>query len=121
MRSLRTEPQPLHACCISSTIPDHIVSRSLCGVRLMLRLKVLIGLFAVALTSSALADPAKLSGSVTYHEAIALPPDAMLNLRLIDQTAPGAPARINVTAAIGSVGQVPLNFALGFDDQIIAP
>jgi putative lipoprotein len=89
---------------------------------MLLRLKVLLWtLLLMALASPSLSAPLTLSGSVTYVERIALPEDAVLHLRLIDQNAPGAPARIDVRAAIGAGGQVPLNFSLAFDDQIILP
>ena len=89
---------------------------------MLLRLKVLLGaLLLMALASPALPAPATLSGSVTYVERIALPEDAELHLQLIDQNNPGAPPRLDARAAIGAAGQVPLNFSLAFDDQIILP
>jgi putative lipoprotein len=85
-----------------------------------LPLKLLLSLCAlIVFAVPASAAPAKLSGIVTYRERIALPADAQLHLQLIDQSLPGAPARIDARAAIGSAGQVPLNFALSFDDATI--
>lgn len=76
---------------------------------------LILGLMQTA-SGTALAAMVSLSGDVTYHERMALPPGAMLRVQLVDLTAAGMPARVDVQAPIGSPGQVPLTFALNFDD-----
>jgi putative lipoprotein len=62
----------------------------------------------------------ELSGQVTYRERIALPPTAMLEIQLVDQTLPNLPPRLDVRGPIGP-GQVPLSFTLSFEDSLILP
>jgi putative lipoprotein len=68
----------------------------------------------------ALAAKISLPGQVTYRERIALPQDAQLRVELIDESTPGAPPRLDVSAPIGP-GQVPLSFQLSFEDALILP
>lgn len=76
--------------------------------------------FCAAATSPALAETLTLSGEVTYRERIALPPDAILHVHLVDTAAAAdTPARIEAAAAIAAGGQVPLTFTLHFDDRAI--
>lgn len=70
--------------------------------------------------SPALAARVTLSGQVTYHERMALPDTATLQIQLIDQTLPSLPPRLDVKAPIGP-GQVPLSFNLGFEQSLILP
>src|SRR5690349_5181474 len=70
--------------------------------------------------TEALAAKVTLPGEVTYRERIALPPDATLEIQLIDQALPSAPPRVDVKAPIGS-GSVPLSFNLVFENTIIIP
>lgn len=76
--------------------------------------------FLIAVASPALAAPVSLPGQVTYRERVALPPAAVLQIQLIDQSLPFASPRLAVEAPIGA-GQVPLSFDLTFDDKIIIP
>jgi len=81
----------------------------------MKTLKTLV-LLALVLTAPTLAarQAAKVSGSVTYREKIALPPSAVLELRLEDVTR--ADATPVVTAArIEHPGQVPIRFELAYE------
>ncbi|HEY0920338.1 META domain-containing protein [Devosia sp.] len=75
-------------------------------------------LAAAAMAAPAVADPVTLSGQVTYRERIALPPNAVLRVQLIDVDATGA-APIRAEAPIAPGGQVPLTFTLSFDDRAI--
>jgi putative lipoprotein len=70
--------------------------------------------------SPALAARVTLSGQVTYHERMALPGGATLQIQLIDQTLPSLPPRLDVKAPIGA-GQVPISFNLGFEQSLILP
>lgn len=54
-------------------------------------------------------------GSIVYRERVALPADAELNVRLLDETRPDRPVLV-ATATTPTAGrQVPLPFALEFD------
>lgn len=75
----------------------------------------------VAGVAPALAEMTSLSGQVTYRERVALPPGASLRIVLVDLTEADRPARIDVRAPIGSPGQVPLTFALNFDERALVP
>jgi putative lipoprotein len=90
---------------------------------MLLRALALVVLLATLLGTAlpAAAAKLKLSGTVTYLEKIALPPNARLRLSLVDQTAPGQPPRVQAEAAIATPGQVPLNFGLSFDDKVLTP
>jgi putative lipoprotein len=83
-----------------------------------LRLILIAALGALLATAPALAAKVTLPGQVTYRERIALPQQAVLRLQLIDQTQPSAAPRLDVEGAIGN-GQVPLSFALTFEDSLI--
>ncbi|MDB5561818.1 MAG: Lipoprotein-related protein [Hyphomicrobiales bacterium] len=72
-------------------------------------------------TLPALAAPVTLSGQVTYHERIALPADAVLGVRLVDLSRPGARVSVHAEAVLHNPGKVPLDFALRFDDGAILP
>ncbi len=66
-----------------------------------------------------LAAPIVLTGEVTYRERIALPPNAVLTISVVDLTLPGQPVRLMAQSAIASPGQVPLQFTFSFDDKTI--
>lgn len=68
-------------------------------------------------TSSA---SATLSGTVTYRERIALPPDAQLTVRLLDVSLADAPSVTIAEQTTEKAGrQVPLPFALSYDPSRI--
>jgi putative lipoprotein len=85
----------------------------------------LLGLF-VLLTGCATANvvpdstgggtPAQVTGSVTYRERIALPPTAVIKVRLVDVSRADAPALLLAEQTIVAAGQqVPFAFALDYD------
>lgn len=76
-------------------------------------------LLAVSFVAPAAAAMVTISGEVTYRERVALPPNASLRISLVDLTAPGTPTKVSAEAAIGTPGQVPLVFALNFDDRVV--
>ncbi|HEY4202999.1 MAG TPA: YbaY family lipoprotein [Devosiaceae bacterium] len=82
---------------------------------------VAIGLAFIALTGIAAAAPISISGQVTYRERLALPPDAVLSVRLLDVSLADARAIVHAEARLPGPGQVPLNFSLNFDDKVIVP
>ena len=82
--------------------------------------QVLALLAAGAMAVPAVAGPVTLTGEVTYRERIALPPDAVLRVQLVDPEAAASAAPIRAEAPIAAGGQVPLTFTLSFDDRAIA-
>jgi putative lipoprotein len=72
--------------------------------------------------SAAGAEPGRVTGSVTYRERIALPPTAVVKVRLVDVSHADAPAELLAEQAIIAAGrQVPFAFALAFDAAAIDP
>lgn len=80
---------------------------------------ILALLVVLALAAPAAADELSISGEITYRERIALPPEAILHLRLVDTGSLDAPAVVEADAAIARPGQVPLTFTLRFDESLI--
>ena len=81
----------------------------------------LIGWLAACSTTSAVpagggASVTKVTGTLTYRERIALPPDAVIKVQLVDVSRADAPAIVigeQVTHAAGK--QVPFAFEIQFD------
>lgn len=61
------------------------------------------------------------TGEVIYRERIALPPQAVLEVRLADVSRADAPAKIVAEQKIEPAGQVPIRFRLAFDASAIEP
>jgi putative lipoprotein len=74
----------------------------------------------LTLAGPAMAARVTLSGEVTYRERIALPPNGVLTISLIDLEAPAGP-RVSAQGKIATPGQVPLSFTLNFEDSVILP
>ena len=82
--------------------------------------------FAIALTllgimPQAVAAPKTLSGTVTYRERIALPPGATIEVKLVDVSRADAPATTIAETSVTAAAQVPIPYALAFDDAGIEP
>jgi copper homeostasis protein (lipoprotein) len=58
---------------------------------------------------------AKISGTVTYHEKIALPATSVVEIRLEDVTRPDAAAPVVATVRLDHPGQVPIRFDLPYE------
>lgn len=72
--------------------------------------------------SQAQADNAQLTGSVSYHERMALPPDAVINVQLIDASVADVAAQTIADVMINAEGrQVPVPFTLTYDPAKIDP
>lgn len=85
-------------------------------------MKYLAAVLAVLLAIvPAMAAPVTITGEVTYRERIALPPNAVLSVQLLDVSLQDVRAPIKAEARIASKGQVPLRFTLDFDDRIFVP
>jgi putative lipoprotein len=72
----------------------------------------------VILTSPAHAEQKTLTGTVAYDGRIPLPSDALLEVRLVDKSVPGAPPRV-VTRSVQAADGYPIAFKLSFDDTVI--
>jgi putative lipoprotein len=66
------------------------------------------------------AATARVTGSVAYRERIALPPTAVVKVRLVDVSRADAPAELLAEQATVTAGQqVPFAFALAYDPAAI--
>jgi len=64
----------------------------------------------------------QVTGSVTYRERIALPPTAVVTVRLVDVSLADAPSLLITEQVIRTEGrQVPFEFALAYDASRILP
>jgi putative lipoprotein len=84
------------------------------------RLLPLLPLIALPL-GAARAQSGTIRGSATYRERMALPPGALLHLRLEDVSRQGAPSVLIAESRIPVAGQVPIAFTLAYDPARIAP
>lgn len=78
----------------------------------------------VALSATVLAGPAlaaSLSGTALYRERIALPPDAVFEVRLQDVSLADAPAPVLARFERDPAGQPPFHFKLNYDERQIDP
>ena len=57
----------------------------------------------------------KISGTATYRQRLALPPDARLEVRIEDVSLADAPAAVIAEQTVSPAGQVPIAFALTVD------
>lgn len=66
------------------------------------------------------ASSAKVTGSVTYRERIALPPSAVVKIRLVDVSRADAPSTVLGEQVIKAAGhQVPIAFDIAYDPKRI--
>lgn len=66
--------------------------------------------------------PSQVTGTVTYRERIALPPTAVVTVRLVDVSLADAPSPVLAEQTIPTTGrQVPFSFALAYDPAAIVP
>jgi putative lipoprotein len=61
------------------------------------------------------------TGTASYRERIALPPDAILEVSLEDVSRADAPADVVGRATVDPAGQVPISFSIPFDPARIDP
>lgn len=61
------------------------------------------------------------TGSATYRERISLPPDAVLEVQLVDITVPGPGERVLHNLTLSPVAQVPVYFRINYDPHRIKP
>ncbi|ODT78350.1 MAG: hypothetical protein ABS76_24260 [Pelagibacterium sp. SCN 64-44] len=85
----------------------------------MIRKLIRIVLALMLMAAPAMADAITLTGTVTYHERMALPPGAQLRVTLV--ALPSGEAVAGASAAIPAKGQVPLEFTLDVRSQLGGP
>lgn len=61
----------------------------------------------------------KVTGTITYRQKIALPPNAVVTVSLQDVSLQDAPAKIISQQVIKSPGQVPIPFSISYDPKAI--
>ncbi len=88
--------------------------------------RALLAVPAALLAGAAMAQPgqgeaAMIRGTAAYRERIALPPGAVLEVRLEDISRADAPAELLASATIVTDRQVPIPFALAFDPARVNP
>lgn len=85
---------------------------------------LLAALVATGCTSIRLSEPVPrmttIAGTASYRERIALPPNAVFEVRLEEATAPNAPAVVLGSARVDKP-QTPIAFSLGYDAARIQP
>jgi putative lipoprotein len=70
-------------------------------------------------TPGSLAVTLSVSGSISYRERIALSPQSILEVQLVDVSEADAPATVIAEKSITGPGQVPINFELAYDPSSI--
>ncbi|WEK49765.1 MAG: YbaY family lipoprotein [Candidatus Kaistia colombiensis] len=78
-------------------------------------------LFVGAHTAVALAATRTLHGSILYRERMALPPDARVEVQLLDVSLADAPSRIIAETGFRPRGQAPIPYSLRFDAAKLKP
>lgn len=72
-------------------------------------------LFGCARQTSSASHDARVTGTATYRERMALPPGAVLEVSLQDVSRPDAPADVIGTARQENIGQPPFRFEIPYD------
>ena len=67
------------------------------------------------------AEEITIAGEVFYRERIALPPNAVLTVRLMDVSLADAPASIIAEQKIDPAGQVPIKFEVKLNPAVVRP
>ncbi|MDQ2634020.1 MAG: YbaY family lipoprotein [Pseudomonadota bacterium] len=76
---------------------------------------------SLLLPGAVAAEEVAVTGEVTYRERIALPPNAVLTVRLLDVSLADAPETVVGEQKIDPAGQVPIAFEIKFDPAVIQP
>ncbi|BCP54330.1 hypothetical protein K32_29470 [Kaistia sp. 32K] len=88
---------------------------------LALAVAALAVLFVGIGASSALAATRTLHGSILYRERMALPPDAVVEVKLLDVSRADAPSVTLAQTSFRPRGQVPIPYSLRFDPAKLQP
>ncbi len=97
-----------------------MVSRSLFRRRGFLAAPALLFL-SVLHAPAAAAQDARVSGSISYRERIALPPGFVVKVQLLDVSRQDAPAEIVNSIELTPAHQIPIPYEIGFDETRINP
>ncbi len=81
----------------------------------MRRIGIVLALVVVASSLPARAGAARLTGTASYRERVALTPDAVFEATLEDVSRAGAPAVVIGRTRMQQPGQVPIRFAIDYD------
>jgi uncharacterized lipoprotein YbaY/heat shock protein HslJ len=81
----------------------------------------LLALLTLAIPLGAEAASSSISGSATYRERMALPPEAVFEAALEDVSRADAPATELGRTQVKSPGQVPIHFTISYDPGRIEP
>ncbi len=77
-------------------------------------------MMATALTVTLAAQSARVTGTVTYRERMAMPPSAMVEVTLEDVSRADVGAPVIARTRIERPGQVPVAFSLEYDPKLIS-
>jgi putative lipoprotein len=84
-------------------------------------LRWLAGLALALAACASPGGPGQVTGSVSYRERVALPPDSVVRVTLLDVSLLDVPARMIAEQEIRPAAQVPIPFALAYDRAAIDP
>jgi len=76
---------------------------------------------AIFMPGAVVAEEIAITGEVAYRERIALPPNAVLTVRLTDVSLADAPGAVVAEQKIEPAGQVPIKFELRYDTAVVQP
>jgi len=85
------------------------------------RIQLAAVLVATALTASLAAQTARVTGTVTYRERMAMPPSAMVEVTLEDVSRADVASTIIASTRIERPGQVPVKFSIEYDPKLVSP
>jgi copper homeostasis protein (lipoprotein) len=77
-------------------------------------------LMATAMTASVAAQSARITGTVTYRERMAMPSSAMVEVTLEDVSRADVAAPVIARTRVERPGQVPVSFSLEYDPTLIS-
>jgi putative lipoprotein len=90
-------------------------------LRLLLLLVLALVLVACSATKGKVPEQASLSGTVTYRERIALPPGALVNVQLQDQSLQDVKATVLAETTVEAKSGPPYAFSLDYFPPQIVP
>lgn len=84
-------------------------------------IKTVASAAAASMVLAGAAQAGVLTGTATYRERIALPPDATFEVMLQDVSLADAPAKVLGRSILDPAGQPPFHFGIAYQDQAIVP
>jgi uncharacterized lipoprotein YbaY len=90
-------------------------------IRSIVCVLTLYGLAAIQLAGCATKPPNTVEGSSIYRDRIALPPDAVFEAELLDESRADAQATVLGRATIDPAGQPPFHFRIAYDETAVQP